>query len=115
MSKVLDFAVVPGFSKVGFLIRKRLGGWSEISDFDLTGKTVVITGPTSGLGAEVARLLAPTGAKLILVGRNPQKLAAMIAEIEPTCAAGMPDAVLMCSGSPQPRQLNCQHVHHVSE
>ena len=94
VSKVLDFAVVPGFSKIGFLIRKKLGGWSEISDFDLTGKTVVITGPTSGLGAEVARLLAPTGAKLILVGRNPQKLAAMIAEIEPKCAAGKPEAVV---------------------
>ena len=67
VSKVLDFAVVPGFSKIGFLIRKKLGGWPEISDFDMTGKTVVITGPTSGLGAEVARLLAPTGAKLILV------------------------------------------------
>ncbi len=94
VSKVLDFAVVPGFSKIGFLIRKKLGGWSEISDFDLTGQTVVITGPTSGLGAEVARLLAPTGAKLILVGRNPQKLAATIAEIEPKCAAGKPEVVI---------------------
>ena len=71
MSKLLDLAVVPGFSKIGFLIRKKLGGWSEISDFDLTGKTVVITGPTSGLGAEVARLLAPTGAKLILLKSGP--------------------------------------------
>jgi NAD(P)-dependent dehydrogenase (short-subunit alcohol dehydrogenase family) len=99
VSKVLDFAVVPGFSKIGFLIRKKLGGWSEISDFDLTGKTVVITGPTSGLGAEVARLLAPTGAKLILVGRNPQKLAAMIAEIEPKCLAGKPEAVIAEMGN----------------
>ena len=98
MSKLLDLAVVPGFSKIGFLIRKKLGGWSEISDFDLTGKTVVITGPTSGLGAEVARLLAPTGAKLILVGRNPQKLAAMIAEIEPKCAAAKPEAVIADMG-----------------
>ena len=94
MSKLLDFAVVPGFSKIGFLIRKKLSGWSEISDFDLTGQTVVITGPTSGLGAEVARLLAPTGARLILVGRNPQKLAAMIAEIGPKCVAGKPESVI---------------------
>ena len=74
VSKVLDFAVVPGFSKIGFLIRKKLGGWSEISDFDLTGKTVVITGPTSGLGKAAAHQLAAMGADLILVGRSAEKL-----------------------------------------
>ena len=98
MSKVLDFAVVPGFSKIGFLVRKKLGGWPEVSEFDLTGKTVVITGPTSGLGAEVVRLLAPTGAKLILVGRNPQKLAATISEIESKCVAGKPESVIADMG-----------------
>ena len=61
LSNALDAAVVPGFSKIGFAIRKRLGNWQPISAFDLRGKTVVITGPTSGLGEQVARQLAPTG------------------------------------------------------
>ena len=110
VSKLLDLAVVPGFSKIGFLIRKKLGGWSEISDFDLTGKTVVITGPTSGLGAEVARLLAPTGAKLILVGRNPQKLAAMIAEIGPKCVAGKPKSVIAEMGDLAAVRRACKDI-----
>ena len=110
VSKVLDFAVVPGFSKIGFLVRKKLGGWSDFSAFDLTGKTVVITGPTSGLGLEVARLLAPTGAKMILVGRNPQKLAAMIGEIEPKCAAGKPEAVIAEMGNLAAVRRACNEI-----
>jgi NAD(P)-dependent dehydrogenase (short-subunit alcohol dehydrogenase family) len=38
--------------------------------FDLTGRTVMITGASSGLGAETARAMALTGADLILTGRN---------------------------------------------
>lgn len=110
VSKVLDFTVVPGFSKIGYLVRKKLGGWSEISEFDLTGKTVVITGPTSGLGLEVVRLLAPTGVKLILVGRNPQKLATVIAEIEPKCAAGKPEAVIADMGDLSAVRRACQDI-----
>lgn len=37
---------------------------------DLTGKRVVITGANTGLGAETARVLAKTGAELILAVRN---------------------------------------------
>jgi dehydrogenase/reductase SDR family member 12 len=90
LSNALDAAVVPGFSKIGFAVRKRLGNWQPISSFDMRGKTVVITGPTSGLGEQVARQLAPTGANLVLVARNEEKCARVIDEIAPLCTGNTP-------------------------
>ena len=90
LSNALDAAVVPGFSKIGYAIRKRLGNWQPISSFDLRGKTVVITGPTSGLGEQVARQLAPTGANLVLVARNEEKCARVIDVIAPLCTGNTP-------------------------
>jgi gluconate 5-dehydrogenase len=43
--------------------------------FDLTGKTALVTGSSEGLGLAMARGLAAAGAKLILNGRDEQKLA----------------------------------------
>ena len=40
---------------------------------DLSGKNVLVTGPTSGIGRGTALALAEAGAKLILVARNPNK------------------------------------------
>jgi NAD(P)-dependent dehydrogenase (short-subunit alcohol dehydrogenase family) len=85
LSNALDAAVVPGFSKIGFAVRKRLGNWQPISSFDMRGKTVVVTGPTSGLGEQVARQLALTGANLVLVARNEEKCARVIDELAPLC------------------------------
>jgi NAD(P)-dependent dehydrogenase (short-subunit alcohol dehydrogenase family) len=73
ISDVLDATVVPGFSRIGYLLRSQLGKWSSVSEMNLAGRVVVITGPTSGLGAATARMLAPTGAQLVLVARNQQK------------------------------------------
>lgn len=42
---------------------------------DLHGKTILITGATSGIGEATARALAGMGVRLIGVGRNPEKCA----------------------------------------
>lgn len=47
----------------------------------LNGKTVVITGASSGIGAIAARELASRGATVVPVGRNPQKTAAVAESI----------------------------------
>jgi retinol dehydrogenase-14 len=45
-------------------------------------KTIVITGASDGLGAESATQLAAQGHALLLSGRNPEKLAGVVARIE---------------------------------
>src|SRR4028119_1216022 len=47
----------------------------------VSGKVVLITGAARGIGAETARLLAARGARLSLVGLEPERLAALAAEL----------------------------------
>jgi NADP-dependent 3-hydroxy acid dehydrogenase YdfG len=51
-----------------------------MSDF-IRGKVVVITGASSGIGAETARVLAGLGAKLVLGARRPAPLEQIAAQI----------------------------------
>lgn len=48
------------------------------------GKRVVITGGSSGIGFELARQLGSKGARLLLTGRNPGKLAAAVERLRDT-------------------------------
>ncbi len=49
---------------------------------DLSGKTALVTGASSGLGVDFARQLADMGCDLILVARRVEKLEALKGEIE---------------------------------
>jgi NAD(P)-dependent dehydrogenase (short-subunit alcohol dehydrogenase family) len=50
--------------------------------FDLTGRTALITGGSRGLGLNIARGIAELGARVILVARSQDQLAAAVASIE---------------------------------
>ncbi|MFR3729277.1 SDR family NAD(P)-dependent oxidoreductase [Lacrimispora sp.] len=52
--------------------------------FDLTGKTAVVTGASSGLGADAALAYAKAGADVALLARRIEKLNKVKAEIEKT-------------------------------
>lgn len=49
-----------------------------LKGIDLNGKTVVITGATSGLGSETARVFAAHGAHVIITVRNVEKAASVV-------------------------------------
>jgi NAD(P)-dependent dehydrogenase (short-subunit alcohol dehydrogenase family) len=55
--------------------------------FDLTGRTALVTGASSGLGTRFGRLLAASGAKVSLGARRADRLAALAEEIGPAAAA----------------------------
>lgn len=45
---------------------------------ELSGKTIIITGATDGIGKALAQMTWKAGANLVLHGRNPQKLEALL-------------------------------------
>ena len=90
LDDLLEILVVPSFTRTGYRIRRGLYDWDPPSAWSLRGRTVVITGPTSGLGREAAGSLAGMGARLVLVGRDPDKLARTAEEL----AGASPDAEL---------------------
>jgi NAD(P)-dependent dehydrogenase (short-subunit alcohol dehydrogenase family) len=57
---------------------------------DLSGRKILITGATDGIGKELSLMFAHTGAGLILHGRNPERLATTLKEI--TEETGNPDS-----------------------
>lgn len=55
---------------------------SHTSDVpDLGGRTVVVTGASAGIGAAAARRLHAAGARVLVVGRDPRKTAAVAADV----------------------------------
>jgi dehydrogenase/reductase SDR family protein 12 len=73
----LEVTIIGSFSRVGIMLRRRLFGWATPPDGALIGRTALVTGPTSGLGRVTTDALASLGARVILVGRSEERLAAV--------------------------------------
>ena len=50
--------------------------------YDLTGKTIMVTGASSGIGRATALRISRLGAKVILVARNEERLQEVLKELE---------------------------------
>ena len=57
-------------------------GWTPERIKDLSVKTFVITGTTSGTGFEAARILLSKNARVVMLNRNPKKAADTIAQLK---------------------------------
>jgi NAD(P)-dependent dehydrogenase (short-subunit alcohol dehydrogenase family) len=67
---------------------------------DMSGKIVLVTGATSGIGLEACIQLAKLGAHIVMVGRNPVKGAQMQAHVKQQSNSSMVD-LLNCDFSSQ--------------
>lgn len=67
--------------------------------FDLTGKVAIVTGGNGGIGLGMALGLAKAGAHIVVVGRNPDKNASSVAEIEAAGGKAMAIAADVCDGA----------------
>jgi len=72
IDRTLDASVIGGYSRIGYALRSR--SWKSIPSGALQGRTVVVTGPTSGLGLATVEAVRSLGADLVLVGRSAERL-----------------------------------------
>lgn len=61
---------------------------------DMTGKVCLVTGATSGIGQATAHALARLGATVVILGRNPEKSAATVAQVNQACDNPNTDCLL---------------------
>lgn len=73
VDRIIEAPVFTSFTRLGYDIRSRVAHWTDLSSYDLTGRVVLITGATSGLGLVAADRLACCGATVVLLGRDRTK------------------------------------------
>ena len=79
VDKALEATVAGSFSKIGYNVRSRLDHWQEAAP--MPGRSVIVTGATSGLGYETSRQLARLGASVTFVARDPERAGRACEEI----------------------------------
>lgn len=77
----LEATIVPSFTRIGPAVRSRLDHWAPPVTADLTGRVMVVTGATSGLGRWAAEALARGGATVVVWGRDAERTAQTAAEV----------------------------------
>ena len=92
LDTLLDRTVVPGYTRFGPAVRRRLPTWpADPAPDALGGRVAAVTGATSGLGLATAAGLARLGAQVRLVVRDTAKAE----EVRRSLAARVPGADLV--------------------
>jgi NAD(P)-dependent dehydrogenase (short-subunit alcohol dehydrogenase family) len=55
---------------------------------DMSGKVILITGATRGIGRMAAHGIVPTGATIVVVGRDQERVDTLISELQPIAGCG---------------------------
>ena len=83
---MLEASVVGSFTRIGYLVRRRVFDWTPLQSLRLDGKVAVVTGATSGLGRAAAESIAALGGHVCIVGRDATRTERVRSEI--SAAAG---------------------------
>ena len=70
VDRLLDRTIALGYSRLGYSIRQRWWDRDDPAPDALTGKTVVVTGANSGIGAAIVDGAARLGASVVMVVRD---------------------------------------------
>lgn len=73
LDTALDRAVVPGYSRIGFVVRRKSWANDDPAPDALAGKVAMVTGANSGIGKSTAEGLARLGATVLLAVRNSER------------------------------------------
>ena len=69
--------------------------WTAADIPDQQGRTVLVTGATSGLGLRSAEALAASGARVLLAGRQPSKLTDAVEQVRRVASGAAPEGVAL--------------------
>jgi dehydrogenase/reductase SDR family member 12 len=94
VDSALELGIAPSFTRVGSAVRSRLDHWTPLADYDASGRVVVLTGATSGLGLTAARALVEAGATVEMIGRNPDKTRAACSRLSESGGPGGVDFIV---------------------
>ncbi len=81
VDRLLEATIAPSFTRVGEIVRRRTDHWSVLDGYDLSGRVVVVTGATSGIGFAAATQLVRCGANVEIIARDEAKTAKVVAEL----------------------------------
>lgn len=81
IDRALELPVVTSFTRLGHDVRRRSDHWTPLSDYRMTGRTVLVTGASSGLGLVAAEQFARCGAYVLMLGRDAAKTERARAEV----------------------------------
>lgn len=100
LDTTLDRTIAPGFTRLGYAVRRRLPTWpADPAPGCLTGHHVAVTGASSGLGECTAHDLAALGATVHLVVRDAGRGGRVAAEIESAVGRAGAARVWVCDVS----------------